>query len=62
MLEFAKELGFTTERHPDDSTVVRVIRDLATPEQLQVPAPFRTNTSGGQVPDAMSSERCLRAA
>ena len=62
MLEFAKELGFTTERHPDDATVVRVIRDLATPEQLQVPAPFRTNTSGGQVPDAMSSEWSLRAA
>ena len=35
MLEFAKELGFTTERHPDDTTVIRVVRDLATPEQLQ---------------------------
>lgn len=62
MLEFAKELGFTTERHPDDATIVRIIRDLATHEQVQVPAPFRTNTSGGQVREAMSSERCLRAA
>ncbi len=32
MLELAKELGFTTERHPDDATVVRIIRDLAIPE------------------------------
>jgi len=32
MLELAKELGFTMERHPDDATLVRIIRDLATAE------------------------------
>ncbi len=61
MLELANQLGFNTECHPDDTTVVRVIRDLATPEQLQVLAPVRTNSSGGQGRDAKSSERCLRA-
>ena len=34
MLGLARELGFTMEYHPDDATVVRVIRDLATPEHL----------------------------
>ena len=29
MLKLAKELIFTTERYPDDATVVRVIRNIA---------------------------------
>jgi len=62
MLEFAREMGFATVRHSDDASIVRVIRNLATPGQQQVPAPIIINTSARQGQGAMSSERCLRAA
>jgi FixJ family two-component response regulator len=37
MLELANELGFTTERYPDDATVVRVIRNLAVSDYQRLP-------------------------